>query len=98
MESYLSLALVTTAAIPHFGAKYQEPYRYSIGTLDRLLAAFPRDHSAPFNFRSYNDGVSCFCPSKQGGKAQHGSGTGVLGMMNSQQVPGLILQVLLCKC
>jgi len=96
LEGWVSTTIVICSVVGSM-PEYRDHYRHNLGVLDELLSGFPRDHSAPFNMRHFKDGVTCFCPIKQGNNAKKGSGTGVLGMMNHQEVPGLVLQILCCK-
>ena len=96
MVGWVSLALVCCAVIGEM-PEYRGHHRYNLGVLDAAIANLPRHHSVSYPMRHFRRGVSCFCPKSATVKSKQGGTTSVLGMINHQEVPDLMLQVLLCK-
>jgi hypothetical protein len=69
-------------------------YRHNLQRLDIKIANFPTAQSMPFHMHKFNDGITPYLKKATGkNKALSTSG---LGGLNHQQVPSLVLQMLIC--
>jgi hypothetical protein len=70
---------------------------YTISKLDAMMKAFPFNmHSMPFYLKHYKEGISCYCL-KWLGEDGDKKGYGDLKIIDYKDVPGLVLQMILCK-
>ena len=69
---------------------------FTIAKLDAMIKAFPFNmHSMPCYMKHLTEGVSCYCLSWLSGAGEK-TGYGDLKIIDSKDVPSLILQMLLC--
>jgi hypothetical protein len=70
-------------------------YAEGVGKLDKILKHFPIKHSLPIKMKQFSRGITEFCPSLNTEKKLTGYGS--LGLIDSEDIPLLLLQVLFCK-
>jgi hypothetical protein len=66
-----------------------------LSTLDESIANFPRFHSLPYRLANFKIGVSEYVKSAVKSKKNMGMGTSGLGGMRFQDMPSMILQMML---
>ena len=97
LEMYISqytLCLYKTSLLPQYKGT---PYAEGMGYLDSIVKEFPWKHSVPVKMKLFSGGVSQYCPNLDGKSKKKVTGYGSLGMIDSEDVPLLLLQVLFCK-
>ena len=67
----------------------------SLSTLDDAITKFPRFHCVPYRIAYFKNGVSDYIKSAVRTKKSMGMGTSGLGGMRFQDMPSMILQMLL---
>ena len=97
LEYFASSSVVCIAEcgkIPKFRNRYGD----NIGRLDAKIANIPLKYGVPVQMKHFKDGISAFVGMKGNRENEkRSSGMGHLGMIDSQDVPDLVLQLLLCK-
>ena len=69
-------------------------YRHNLQKLDIKLANFPTAQSMPFHMHKFDEGVTPYIKKATG--ENKGLSTSGLGGINHQQIPSLVLQMLIC--
>ena len=64
--------------------------------LDQLISKFPRGHSLPFRVAHFRNGLSVYLKSALSSKKKMGVGTSGLGSMRFQDMPSLLIQMMIC--
>lgn len=97
MVNWVSLVIVICAVIAEHEL-YKDSFNNNLGHLDDAIASIPLEHSFPYKLSHFRKGVTVHIPQASAKNSGDGGGiSGVLGMMNHQEVPGLVFQILLCK-
>jgi hypothetical protein len=97
LENYASstgVCIVEVGKYPNYRTEYYD----NIGRLDIKIANLPRKHGVPINMRHFSDGVSGILGLRSNENTSRTSGSGNLGLIDDQDVPQLVLQLILCKC
>jgi len=98
LENYASSAGVCIVELGKFPG-YRDEYYDNIGRLDTKIANIPRKHGTPsLKMRHFSDGVSGILGLRSNENSSRTSGSGNLGLIDDQDVPQLVLQLILCKC
>jgi hypothetical protein len=95
LEMYLSLYTLCLSKISTMQAYKGTIYAEGVGNLDNLLKKFPIKHALPIKMKNFSRGITEFCPSLNNEKKKTGYGS--LGLIDSEDIPQLLLQVLFCK-
>lgn len=77
--------------------EYKREGSFTIGKLDDMMKTFPIKHSMPLRMKHFSEGISTYCSGISGSKKKQETGLGDLGIIDSKDVPSLVLQLLLCK-
>ena len=79
-------------------SRYQLQFQNCLGKLDTLLSKFPTKHSLPYTLKKFKSGVTNFVVGRSSkSKKKKGDSKSSLGMIDAQDIDGLIIQLLLCK-
>jgi hypothetical protein len=78
-----------------FATKLRRLYPSSLNTLDEAISNFPRFHCVPYRLAYFKNGVSDYVRSAVKSKKSMGMGTNGLGGMRFQDMPSMILQMML---
>jgi hypothetical protein len=85
--------LLKISILPQYrGTKYSD----GIGKLDELIKKFPHSQSMPVKTKRFGSGISIYIPSLLDQKTKV-TGYGHIGLIDSEDIPLLFLQVLFCK-
>jgi len=91
--SMFCLILLKISILPQYrGTKYAD----GIGKLDELIKKFPHSQSMPVKTKRFGSGISIYIPSLLDQKTKV-TGYGHIGLIDSEDIPLLFLQVLFCK-
>ena len=97
LEMYISMFALILYQIPlEFPEFKGTKYDNGIGKLDELLKNFPHRQSMPVKTKKFGSGLSIYIPSIVD-KKKKVTGYGSIGLIDSEDVPLLFLQVLFCK-
>jgi len=97
LEMYISMFALILYQIPlEFPEFKGTKYDNGIGKLDELLKNFPHRQSMPVKTKKFGSGMSIYIPSI-GDNNKKVTGFGAIGLIDSEDVPLLFLQVLFCK-
>ena len=86
--------IFNTAVIISKIALSNQNYRFSLQKLDIKLSNFPTAQSMPFYMHKFDNGVTPYLKKATG--ENKGLSTSGLGGINHQQIPSLVLQMLIC--
>ena len=95
LEMYISQYALCLYRISSLQAYNGTSYAAGMGNLDNLLKIFPIRHALPIKMKRFSRGLTEFCPSLNTEKKMTGYGS--LGLIDSEDIPQLLLQVLFCK-
>ena len=95
LEMYISQYTLCLYRISSLQEYNGTSYAAGMGNLDNLLKNFPIRHALPIKMKRFSRGVTEFCPSLNTEKKMTGYGS--LGLIDSEDIPQLLLQVLFCK-
>lgn len=79
------------------GIMFSDDYDGNIGILDDMMSKQIISHSMPWKLKNWPSGISQFCRTATASGATTLS-KGNLGRLDMQELPALVLQLLLCNC
>jgi len=96
LENYVSTAAVCVVEVGKYPG-YKDRYYDNIGRLDMKIAHMPLKHGVPLNMRQFKEGISGIVGLRRTENTDRTRGGGSLGLIDSQDVPQLVLQMILSK-
>jgi hypothetical protein len=95
LENWASTTAVCTVEVGKCNG-YKDRYYDNIGRFDLKLANIPLKHGVPMNMKHFKQGISAIVGLRSNENDKRTGGGGSLGLIDSQDVPQLVLQMLLC--
>ena len=80
-----------------FSTNIPSEFSGTLSKLDEFISEFPRGNGVPFHMSYFKNGVSEYLKSALKTKTNMGVGTCGLGSMRFQDMPSVLLQIMLCK-
>jgi hypothetical protein len=96
LENWASTAGVCLAESGKYHG-YKDRYYDNIGRLDSKMSHIPLKHGIPMVLKHFKDGISGIIGLRGNENSKRTSGSGTLGLIDNQDVPQLVLQMILCK-
>lgn len=96
MENWVSTTAVCTAECGKH-PEFKRAYSGNIGTLDLKISHMPLKHGLPLTMTHFKEGVSGIVGLGSTENSNRTGGSGALGMIDCQDVPQLVLQMILGK-
>ena len=95
LEMYIAQYAICLEKISVLPKYRNTKYAQGLGYLDSLLKEFPWKHSVPVTMKHFSTGISDKVPTVT--SSAKATGFGSVGVMDSEDVPLLLLQILFCK-
>jgi hypothetical protein len=95
LENWVSTSAVCVSEVGKYHG-YKARYYDNIGRLDLKICNIPLKHGVPMIMKHFKDGISGIVGLRTNENSKRTSGSGTLGLIDSQDVPQLVLQMILC--